>query len=68
VSQVLLDIGSRYGRSLVGKVKAENLLPYANTIKRRIQSLAEITRAEVFERLIAAGGRGEHIYSSFVKR
>ncbi|CAF4124928.1 unnamed protein product, partial [Rotaria sordida] len=64
VSQMLLDIGSRYGRSLVGKVKAENLLPCANTIKRRIQSLAEITRAEVSARLVAAGGRGELAFSS----
>jgi len=60
---VLLDIGSRYGRSLIGRVKATKLLPCANTIKRRIQSLAEVTRSQVSERLVAAGGRGELAFS-----
>ena len=62
-SQVLLDIVSCYRRSLTRKVKAEDLLPCANTIKRRIQSLAEITRAEVSTRLVAAGSRDKLAFS-----
>jgi len=60
---MLLDIGSRYGRSMVGRVKAEKLLPCANTIKRRIQCLAEVTRSNVSARLVAAGSRGELAFS-----
>ena len=63
VCQVLLDIGARYGRLPTGKVKAENILPCANTVKRRIQSLAGITRSEVTTRLVAAGARGELVFS-----
>ncbi|CAF4979258.1 unnamed protein product, partial [Rotaria sp. Silwood1] len=58
VSQVLLDIRARYGRLPVGKVRAENILPCANTVKRRIQTLAGISRSEVATRLAAAGARG----------
>ncbi len=32
-SQVLLNLGARYGRGIHGKVKAEKILPCANTIK-----------------------------------
>ncbi|CAF4509511.1 unnamed protein product [Rotaria sp. Silwood2] len=63
VSQVLLDIGARYGRLLVGKVRAENILPCAYTVKRRIQTLAGVFRSEVATRLAAAGARGELAFS-----
>jgi hypothetical protein len=63
MSQILLDIGSRYRRSFTGKVKAENLLPCANTIKRRIQSLAEIVQSEISARLVPAGNRNEVAFS-----
>jgi hypothetical protein len=52
VSQVFLDIGARYGRP-TGKLNVEKILRYANTIKRRIQNLAEITREEISPRLSA---------------
>ncbi|CAF4636549.1 unnamed protein product, partial [Rotaria sp. Silwood1] len=57
VSQFLLDIGARYARLPVGKVRAENILPCANTVKRRIQTLVGITRSEVAAHLAAAGAR-----------
>ncbi|CAF5107615.1 unnamed protein product, partial [Rotaria sp. Silwood1] len=63
ISQVLLDIRARYGRLPVGKVRAENILPCANTVKRRIQTLAGISRSEVATRLAAAGARGELAFS-----
>lgn len=63
MSQTLLDIGARYGRLPVGKIKAENVLPCANTVKRRVQTLAEIARTEVGMRLAAAGERGELAFS-----
>jgi hypothetical protein len=63
VSQVLLNIGARYGRGIPGKVTAEKILPCANTIKRRIQKLAEMARAELIPRLSSAGARGELAFS-----
>ncbi|CAF5051054.1 unnamed protein product [Rotaria sp. Silwood1] len=63
MSQVLLDIGVRYGRSHAEKVTAEKVLPCANTVKRRVQSLTEIARIEVASRLAAAGSRDEPAFS-----
>ena len=59
VSQVSLDIGDQYGRLPTGKVRIENILSCANTVKRRIQTLAGIIRSEVTTRLAAAGACGE---------
>ena len=63
VSQLLLDIGARYGRLPAGKLRAEDILVCANTVKRRIQTLADITRSEVTSRLAAAGAREELAFS-----
>ena len=63
VSQILLDIDARYGRLLVEKVRAEYILPCANTGKRRIQSLASIIRSEVITRLAAVDALGELEFS-----
>ena len=63
VSQVSLDIGVRYGRLSAWKVRAENILVFANTVKRRIQTFAGITRSEVTSRLAAADVRGELAFS-----
>ncbi len=63
VSQVLLNLGTRYGRGIHGKIKGEKILPCANTIKRRIQKLAEIARSELIPRLSSAGARGELAFS-----
>ena len=63
VSQILLDLGARYSRSPVGKITAEKVLPCSNTVKRHIQSLAEIARADIIPRLSAAGARGELAFS-----
>ena len=38
-------------------------MPCANTVKRRIQTLDDITRSEVTTRLAAAGARGELAFS-----
>lgn len=63
MSQTLLDIGARYGKFPTGKIKAENVLPCANTVKRRIETLAEVGRTEVGVRLAAAGIHGELAFS-----
>ena len=63
VFKVLLDVSVRYGRLPTGKARIENILPCANTVKRRIQTLAGIVRSEVTTRLAAAGAHGELAFS-----
>ncbi|CAF4696319.1 unnamed protein product, partial [Rotaria sp. Silwood2] len=63
VFQVLLDIGARYGQLPVEKVRAENILPRENTVKRHIQTLAGISRSEVATRIAATDERGELAFS-----
>ena len=64
VSQVLLYIGALYGRLPGRKVREKDILPCTNTVKRRIQTLTDITQSEVTTRLAAAGARGELAFSS----